>query len=163
MASCQLQYNEASENRQITSHNIRRGLEVRPLFIYDHGKAALAQLVEHHIRNVGVGCSSHPCGTSLDEIVPLNKAPDPCVIILSMRFKRGTDEGRFIRYGSKKNRKAIDRGLPVKCLRLCERECCSGGAWVKPPLNIENILPGSQDLRKSLLTLVNPLGEQNPA
>ena len=25
--------------------------------------AALAQLVEHHIRNVGVGCSSHPCGT----------------------------------------------------------------------------------------------------
>ena len=31
-----------------------------------HGaRAALAQLVEHHIRNVGVGCSSHPCGTSL--------------------------------------------------------------------------------------------------
>jgi hypothetical protein len=26
--------------------------------------AALAQLVEHIIRNDGVGCSNHPCGTN---------------------------------------------------------------------------------------------------
>ncbi len=28
-----------------------------------HQSAALAQLVEHIIRNDGVGCSNHPCGT----------------------------------------------------------------------------------------------------
>jgi hypothetical protein len=53
------------------SENLRRGAfillrkrDVRPILRrINHPGAALAQLVEHRIRNAGVACSSHASGT----------------------------------------------------------------------------------------------------
>ncbi len=46
---------------QLRTHRLDRSIGNANLRTFS--KAALAQLVEHRIRNAGVGCSSHPSGT----------------------------------------------------------------------------------------------------
>lgn len=67
------------------SSSYRRFAPLEPLWYEVPKKAALAQLVEHVIRNDGVACSSHASGTThhLARFSQYEKAPRLCYKSLS--------------------------------------------------------------------------------
>ena len=77
-------------------------LALREIYAYVPRKwAALAQLVEHRIRNAGVGCSSHPGGTILFHIFSRSRArgnqkvaPYQAIRKLIMHFEHFTGDTR---------------------------------------------------------------------